>query len=54
MLLRIDDLTVGSVGNWICESNSDCSFLRSGEERGWYVNHLPTRGIDPPLSTDKP
>ncbi|KAI1078451.1 phosphoglycerate mutase-like protein [Whalleya microplaca] len=22
-------------GGWICEANSDCSFLRCGEERGW-------------------
>lgn len=28
------------VGGWSCEANSDCSFLTSGEERGWYVcNH---------------
>ncbi|KAH9898869.1 phosphoglycerate mutase-like protein [Xylariomycetidae sp. FL2044] len=27
--------TVPSLGGWICETNSDCSFLRSGEERGW-------------------
>jgi transcription factor C subunit 7 len=25
------------VGGWSCEANSDCSFLTSGEERGWYV-----------------
>ncbi|KAM3426491.1 hypothetical protein MY4824_009943 [Beauveria thailandica] len=24
-----------TVGNWICEKNSDCSFLSGGEERGW-------------------
>lgn len=24
-------------GNWVCEANSDCSFLSGGEERGWYV-----------------
>ncbi|XWW97645.1 hypothetical protein V2A60_005630 [Cordyceps javanica] len=24
-----------NVGNWICEKNSDCSFLSGGEERGW-------------------
>ncbi|OAA74654.1 phosphoglycerate mutase family protein [Akanthomyces lecanii RCEF 1005] len=24
-----------NVGNWICERNSDCSFLSGGEERGW-------------------
>lgn len=26
-----------STGHWVCESNSDCSFLSSGPERGWYV-----------------
>ena len=25
------------VGNWICQANSDCSFLSGGPERGWYV-----------------
>lgn len=25
----------GVGGGWICEVNSDCSFLSSGEERGW-------------------
>lgn len=25
----------GVRGGWICEVNSDCSFLSSGEERGW-------------------
>ncbi|KAF4984039.1 hypothetical protein FZEAL_697 [Fusarium zealandicum] len=25
----------GSVGGWQCELDSDCSFLSSGEERGW-------------------
>lgn len=24
-------------GSWVCEANSDCSFLSGGEERGWYV-----------------
>ncbi|KAM3521426.1 hypothetical protein MY4038_009047 [Beauveria bassiana] len=24
-----------TVGSWICEKNSDCSFLSGGEERGW-------------------
>lgn len=24
-------------GNWICDANSDCSFLSGGQERGWYV-----------------
>lgn len=25
----------GVCGGWECEANSDCSFLRGGEERGW-------------------
>ncbi|KAG7133827.1 hypothetical protein HYQ45_008052 [Verticillium longisporum] len=25
----------GVRGGWICTQNSDCSFLSSGEERGW-------------------
>ncbi|KAK7923275.1 Transcription factor tau 55 kDa subunit, partial [Apiospora marii] len=25
----------GVCGGWDCEANSDCSFLRGGEERGW-------------------
>lgn len=25
----------GVYGGWQCEANSDCSFLRGGEERGW-------------------
>ncbi|KAF7563782.1 hypothetical protein G7046_g327 [Stylonectria norvegica] len=29
-----------SAGDWKCEVNSDCSFLSSGEERGWYVGTL--------------
>lgn len=29
--------TTQSTGNWVCEANSDCSFLSGGEERGWYV-----------------
>ena len=28
-------------GNWICEANSDCSFLSGGQERGWYVPLVP-------------
>ncbi|KPM43526.1 hypothetical protein AK830_g3035 [Neonectria ditissima] len=27
----------GDMGKWDCELNSDCSFLSSGAERGWYV-----------------
>lgn len=27
----------GVGGGWDCVSNGDCSFLRDGEERGWYV-----------------
>lgn len=30
----------GVGGGWVCEMNSDCSFLSGGEERGWLV-HLP-------------
>lgn len=26
---------------WDCELDSDCSFLSSGEERGWYVTSNP-------------
>ncbi|KAF7551584.1 hypothetical protein G7Z17_g4917 [Cylindrodendrum hubeiense] len=26
------------MGNWECEVNSDCSFLSSGEERGWHFS----------------
>ncbi|KAI1340505.1 phosphoglycerate mutase-like protein [Xylariaceae sp. FL0016] len=26
---------VEAYGGWTCEANSDCSFLRCGEERGW-------------------
>jgi transcription factor C subunit 7 len=28
----------GLVGGWDCELNSDCSFLVSGQENGWYVS----------------
>ncbi|SPO01068.1 related to transcription initiation factor [Cephalotrichum gorgonifer] len=24
-----------NTGNWVCEANSDCSFLSGGQERGW-------------------
>ena len=33
----IDWLRLGVGGGWLCEQNSDCSFLSEGEERGWYV-----------------
>ena len=26
-----------AMGGWDCHLNSDCSFLSSGQERGWYV-----------------
>lgn len=25
------------IGSWVCDANSDCSFLSGGQERGWYV-----------------
>lgn len=28
---------VGVAGGWLCLVNSECSFLKGGEERGWYV-----------------
>ena len=28
----------GVAGGWDCVLNSDCSFLSSGEERGWHFN----------------
>ncbi|GAP88516.1 putative transcription initiation factor [Rosellinia necatrix] len=27
--------SIGLSSHWTCEANSDCSFLRGGEERGW-------------------
>ncbi|KAI1321848.1 phosphoglycerate mutase-like protein [Xylariaceae sp. FL0255] len=30
-----EDLNCRISSSWACEANSDCSFLRSGEERGW-------------------
>ncbi|KAJ2898709.1 Transcription factor tau 55 kDa subunit [Zalerion maritima] len=32
---RPDWKTKGVAGGWVCERNSDCSFLSGGEERGW-------------------
>lgn len=38
---KIKDLSqrcgFGLASHWTCEVNSDCSFLRGGEERGWLV-----------------
>lgn len=31
---------VGVQGGWDCVVNGDCSFLKEGEERGWYVAFL--------------
>lgn len=28
---------VGVAGGWLCLVNSECGFLKGGEERGWYV-----------------
>lgn len=43
-------------GNWVCEANSDCSFLSGGEERGWYVpkTQEPTLTAPPPSVTPFP
>lgn len=30
------------IGPWLCELDSDCSFLSGGEERGWYVAYFAT------------
>ncbi|KAI1752399.1 RNA polymerase III transcription initiation factor complex component [Xylaria castorea] len=45
----------GLPGHWICEVNSDCSFLRGGEERGWKFSgdesFVEVGGEGLPLST---
>ncbi|KAJ6446399.1 phosphoglycerate mutase family protein [Purpureocillium lavendulum] len=33
----VDAGSASFIGGWLCERNSDCSFLSGGAERGWYV-----------------
>lgn len=43
----------GVKGGWNCELNGDCSFLRGGEERGWYFSGDEAFLADPNAYNDR-
>jgi len=44
---------VGVAGGWLCLVNSECSFLKGGEERGWYVEPLGLKKKPPRLTPSR-